>query len=71
MGTLPSTRNPRDWPNLIAFLATLGTGVVLILLGHMTAGDVTTVCAALVGLYAGWRNFRPGRDDRRRTSDDR
>lgn len=51
---------PRNWPDLIAFLAVLVTGLLLIILGHMTSGGLTTVCAALVGLYAAWRHFRAG-----------
>ncbi len=47
----------RDWLDLIAFLAVLATGIMLITLGHLTAGGVTTVCAALVGLYAAWRRL--------------
>ena len=51
---------PRNWPDLIAFLSVLVTGLLLIILGHMTSGGLTTVCAALVGLYAAWRHFRTG-----------
>jgi hypothetical protein len=61
---LPSTSAPRDWRDLIAFLAVLLTGMLLIILGHMTAGGLTTVCAALVGLYAAWNHFRPVHDGR-------
>ena len=51
---------PGGWPNLIAFLAVLVTGILLIILGHMTSDGLTTVSAALVGLYAAWRHFRAG-----------
>ena len=51
---------PGGWRDLIAFLAVLVTGILLIILGHMTSGGLTTVCAALVGLYAAWRHFRTG-----------
>ena len=59
MKKLPSNSSPRDWRDLVAFLAVLTTGVLLILLGHVTSGGLTTVCAALVGLYATWKHFRP------------
>jgi hypothetical protein len=65
MSKLPVTSAPRDWPGLIAFLAVLVTAVVLIIFGHMTAGGLTTVCAALVGLYAAFKQFGPVRDSHR------
>ena len=33
-------------------------GVLLILFGHLMAAGVTTVCAAVVGLYGAWRHIR-------------
>jgi hypothetical protein len=54
---LPPARTPREWADLIAFVAVLVTGVVLIVLGHLTTGGLTTVCAALVGVYGAWRHF--------------
>jgi hypothetical protein len=38
-------------------LAVLASGVLLIIFGHLTAGSLTTVCAALVGVYAAWRHY--------------
>jgi len=38
----------------------LATGILLVVLGHLTAGSLTTVCAALVGLYGASQHFRPG-----------
>jgi hypothetical protein len=55
---LPSTTAPPQWADLIAFLAVLATGILLTVLGHLTAAGVTSVCAAIVGLYATWRRFR-------------
>lgn len=46
------------WSDLIAFVAVLVAGVLLIVLGHLTAGSLTTACAALVGVYAAWRYHR-------------
>jgi hypothetical protein len=48
------TPSPR-WVDLIAFVAVLATGILLIVLGHLTATGVTSVCAAIVGLYGAWR----------------
>jgi hypothetical protein len=60
MSKLSGSKAPRDhsgdWPNLLAFIAVLATGVLLIILGHMTAGGLTTACAALAGVYASWSN---------------
>jgi hypothetical protein len=58
MEKLPPTRAPHEWADLIAFIAVLVTGIALIVLGHLTAGGVTTVCAALVGVFAAWQRFR-------------
>jgi len=55
---LPPARTPHEWADLIAFIAVLATGIALIVLGHLTAGGVTTVCAALVGVFAAWQRFR-------------
>jgi hypothetical protein len=58
VSNLPSPAGSPQWEDLIAFVAVLATGVLLIVLGHLTATEVTTVCAAIVGLYAAWRRFR-------------
>ena len=58
MAKLPSTSRPRDWMNLAAFIAVLTAGVLLIVLAHLTTSGLTTVCAALAGLYGAWRHFR-------------
>jgi hypothetical protein len=55
---IPSGNASRDLLDLIAFVAALTTGILLITLGHLTAGGLSTVCAALVGVYAAWRHFR-------------
>ena len=52
-------RDPRPWINLIAFLGVLAFGGVLIALGRTTAGSLTTICAALGGLYAVWMRLGP------------
>jgi hypothetical protein len=46
---LPPSTAAREWIDLIAFVAVLTTGILLIILGHVTTGGLTTVCAALVG----------------------
>jgi hypothetical protein len=58
MSKIPSSGPQRDWTSLAAFLGVLITGVLLVMVGHLTAGDLTTVCTSLVGLYAAWRHFR-------------
>ncbi len=59
MSNVPrGTKTRRDWPDLAAFVAVLASGVVLIVLGHQTAGSLTTICAALVGVYGAWRHWR-------------
>jgi hypothetical protein len=55
---VPSSATRRDWADLIAFLAVMVAGVLLIIFGHLTAGSLTTVCAALVGVYGAWRHWR-------------
>jgi hypothetical protein len=60
MATLPPGGGDtnRDWPDFIVFLMVLATGAVLVVLGHVTAGELTSVCAALVALYGSWKRFR-------------
>jgi hypothetical protein len=58
MSKLSGNNAPRDWSDLIAFVAVLATGILLIIFGHLTAGSLTTACAALAGVYAAWRRFR-------------
>lgn len=58
MKKLSPTRTSREWADLIAFVAVLATGIVMIVLGHLTTGGMTTVCGALVGVFGAWRHFR-------------
>jgi hypothetical protein len=53
--TIPPNRKSRDWSDLIVFLAVLATGTVLVILGHLTAGELASVSAALVALFGTWR----------------
>lgn len=46
------------WIDLIAFLAVLALGGVLIALADTTAGSLTAICAALGGLYGIWMRAR-------------
>ena len=52
----------RDTDLLIAFLAVLALGGMLIVLGHVTAGSLTAACVALGGLYAVWQRLRTSDD---------
>ena len=58
MSKLSGKNASRDWSDLIAFVAVLVAGILLIVLGHMTAGSLTAACAALAGIYGAWRHFR-------------
>ena len=58
MTKLSGKNRSRDRSDLIAFVAVLAAGVLLIVLGHLTTGGLTTVCAALAGIYGAWRRFR-------------
>lgn len=58
MSKLPSPPRPPQWADLAALTAVLATGILLTVLGHLTAGGVTTVCAALTGVYGTWRRVR-------------
>jgi hypothetical protein len=52
-------RDPRgNWPDLIAFVAVLATGVALVLIGHVSTTGLTTECVALGGLFGIWLGFR-------------
>jgi hypothetical protein len=55
---LPSPAGPPQWVDLIAFMAVLATGNLLIVLGHLTVPGVASVCGALTGVYAVWRHSR-------------
>jgi hypothetical protein len=57
MSKLSSPTGSSRWADLIAFVAVLATGVLLTVLSHLTGAGVTSVCAALVGLYGAWRRF--------------
>jgi hypothetical protein len=52
---------PSNWPDLIAFVAVLTTGTLLVLFGHVATGGLTTACLALGGLFAAWWRFRKPR----------
>jgi hypothetical protein len=55
------TDNHGQWADLIAFLAVLALGGILMAFGHATAGSLAGLCAALGGLYTVWtRRRRPG-----------
>ena len=58
MSNVPPGKNRREWPDLIALLAVLATGTVLVVIGHVPVAGLTTACAALVGLLGAWRHFR-------------
>jgi LPXTG-motif cell wall-anchored protein len=61
MARLPHTGDHSQWIDLIAFLAVLALGGILMAFGHATVGSLATLCAALGGLYTVWtRRRRPG-----------
>lgn len=57
-GSPPDPGPPSGWPDLIAFVAVLATGTLLVLFGHVATGGLTTTCLALSGLFAAWWRFR-------------
>ena len=70
MSRLSTGRASRDVLDLIALIAVLTAALLLIILGHMTAGGLVTVCGALVTLYGAWGRFRPTHTGRRVPSGD-
>lgn len=58
MSKLSPPAGSPQWKDLIAFVAVLAACVVLIVLGHLTAAGVTSICAAVVGLHKEWRRSR-------------
>lgn len=54
----------RGFLDLIALIMILATAIMLILLGHMTAGSLVTVCDAVITVYATWSRFRSVQDGR-------
>ncbi|MFJ8162351.1 hypothetical protein ACIRBY_15660 [Streptomyces sp. NPDC096136] len=65
---MPIRRAPRgSFPvELVVFLAILATGVVLVLVGHVSPEALAGYASALGGLYAAWRH-RPRGEEPRRT----
>jgi len=53
---------PSRW-DLIAFLASLTTGVVLILGAHVPAQDVAMTATSVIGAFSLWRSSRGGSRD--------
>lgn len=54
----PRSYDSCRWIDLIAFLAVLALGGVLIAFVGTTAGSLATICAALGGLYGIWKRAR-------------
>jgi hypothetical protein len=61
VSAVPDPGPPSGWPDLIAFMAVLATGTLLVLFGHVASGGLTTACLALGGLFAAWWRFRKPR----------
>ncbi|MFG2974546.1 hypothetical protein ACGFYY_16335 [Streptomyces sp. NPDC048331] len=55
---MPSRRAPRGSfsVDLAVFLAILATGVVLVLVGHVSPEALAGYASALAGLYAAWHH---------------
>ena len=59
----PKNGDRNQLADLVAFIAVLATGVVLLTIGHLTASALTTAVAALVALFSAWRYRRPPREN--------
>lgn len=68
---MPSRPTPRGpFPvDLVVFLATLATGCILVLVGHVTPQALAGYTTALAGLYAAWHH-RPTRQPSQPTPPD-
>ena len=64
MPNLPYRDGSSQWIDLIAFVAVLVLAAVLLIFGHVTAASLATICAALGGLYAGWRHLHAPKGSR-------
>ncbi|MFE1794033.1 hypothetical protein ACFW7J_37470 [Streptomyces sp. NPDC059525] len=66
---MPIRRDPRgSFPvELLVFLAILATGIILILVGHVSPEALAGYASALTGLYAAWHH-RPRNEEPQRTS---
>jgi hypothetical protein len=71
MARFPHPDDHGQWIDLIAFLAVLALGGILMAFGHATAGSLATVCAALGGLYTLWTHRRRPNDPSDAEGEDR
>lgn len=55
----PRRRDPDRWPDVVAFVAILCLGGVLIAFGYATAGSLAAICAAL---FAAWKQLSSSKD---------
>lgn len=62
MPKYPTPWNPRQWTDLIAFLAILATGTTLIAVDHLTPGALITTATAMTALLMAWKNHQPPTD---------
>ncbi|MFH7595281.1 hypothetical protein WDV06_09285 [Streptomyces racemochromogenes] len=65
---MPTRRGPRgSFPvELLVFLAILTTGIILILVGHISPEALAGYASALTGLYTAWRHY-PRSEEPQRT----
>jgi hypothetical protein len=54
----PATGSPTA--DLLAFLAVLAVGVILICTAHVSPDALAAVAVGLGALFAGWAGYRPG-----------
>lgn len=51
----PKQRQKTSTHDLVAFVATLATGVILILVAHLSSADLASALAAVCVGHASWR----------------
>jgi hypothetical protein len=69
MGKLPPPGGSSQRADLIAFVTIAETGVLLIVVDHLTDTQGSAACAAIVGLYGAWKGPRSVPADRPRPYD--
>lgn len=57
----PPSGGSSQLPDLIAFLAVVISGTLLVIFGHLTPGAIAAYAAGLAALFTAWRHRGPMR----------